>query len=344
MPIIDRRPQTADLSKLTSPPEPLAASQSRHRSRSTGADRAAAGLLLALAVLLALPAALQAQEATWPPTPTDFTAVPGGAGKVTLSWTTPGDGGSPITKHEIRQQYPYQNFWVDIPNSAAGGTNANSYTVSNLIEDGTNYHFHLRARNAEGVGNAAHSARAKAGTVPPAPTNFMAEPGNRQVNLSWTTPGSGSNPIIRHELQLDVGNGFGGWFSIPDSAAGGTNANSYTMLNRPSLTYIFKARAQNSTGSSEASSEVSVTVVSTDATLSNLSLSDGTLTPAFASGTTSYTASVGNAVSQITVTSTKSDTTPRSSISTRATRRSPTPTGRPPASRWISMWARTRSR
>ena len=131
------------------------------------------------------------------------------------------------------------------------------------------------------------------------------------MSFTWTTPGDGGTAIIRHQLRLSVdGAPIDGsnWFDIPDSAAGGTNANSYTMLNRPSLTFTFQVRAVNSTGSSEASSEVSVTVVSTDATLSNLSLSDGTLTPAFASGTTSYTASVGNAVSQITVTPTKSDT------------------------------------
>ena len=49
-----------------------------------------------------------------------------------------------------------------------------------------------------------------------------------------------------------------------------------------------------------------------DATLSGLVLNDGTndltLTPTFATDTTSYTASVGDAVSQITVTPTKSDT------------------------------------
>ena len=44
---------------------------------------------------------------------------------------------------------------------------------------------------------------------------------------------------------------------------------------------------------------------STDATLSSLSMSAGTLSPAFASGTTSYTSSVGNAVEQITVTANK---------------------------------------
>ncbi|WP_169445939.1 cadherin-like beta sandwich domain-containing protein, partial [Pannonibacter phragmitetus] len=46
---------------------------------------------------------------------------------------------------------------------------------------------------------------------------------------------------------------------------------------------------------------------STVATLANLVLSQGTLTPAFSSGTTSYTASVGNAVTSLTVTPTVTD-------------------------------------
>ena len=45
-------------------------------------------------------------------------------------------------------------------------------------------------------------------------------------------------------------------------------------------------------------------VLSSDATLSGLSISSGTLTPAFASGTTGYTASVANSVTSITVTPT----------------------------------------
>ena len=47
---------------------------------------------------------------------------------------------------------------------------------------------------------------------------------------------------------------------------------------------------------------------STDATLSGLSLSDGTFSPTFASGATDYTAPVGSTVSSITVTPTTSDT------------------------------------
>jgi len=49
---------------------------------------------------------------------------------------------------------------------------------------------------------------------------------------------------------------------------------------------------------------ITVTRISADATLSNLTLSTGTLTPAFASGTTSYTASVANTVASITATPT----------------------------------------
>ena len=51
------------------------------------------------------------------------------------------------------------------------------------------------------------------------------------------------------------------------------------------------------------------TPLSTDATLSALSLGTGvTLEPAFAAGTTSYTAAVGNAVDEVTVTPTTTDT------------------------------------
>ncbi|MFN4127706.1 beta strand repeat-containing protein, partial [Pannonibacter indicus] len=63
----------------------------------------------------------------------------------------------------------------------------------------------------------------------------------------------------------------------------------------------------NDTGSAAYSLLINAAPASTDATLSNLVLSQGTLTPGFASGTTSYTASVGNAVTSLTVTPTVTD-------------------------------------
>src|SRR5262249_37767526 len=51
------------------------------------------------------------------------------------------------------------------------------------------------------------------------------------------------------------------------------------------------------------------TTISTNANLSALSLSGGTLTPAFSSGTTSYTSTVANAFATVTVTPTAADAT-----------------------------------
>ena len=57
-------------------------------------------------------------------------------------------------------------------------------------------------------------------------------------------------------------------------------------------------------GSSSDSSSDGSTTASTDATLSGLTLSSGTLSPTFASGTTSYTVSVANTVTALTLTPT----------------------------------------
>jgi LPXTG-motif cell wall-anchored protein len=53
--------------------------------------------------------------------------------------------------------------------------------------------------------------------------------------------------------------------------------------------------------------EYQASIPSTDATLSNLSVSPGTLSPAFASATTEYNVEVPNAVNSITLTATKAD-------------------------------------
>ena len=67
--------------------------------------------------------------------------------------------------------------------------------------------------------------------------------------------------------------------------------------------YSYNAYATNSEGTSY-TSVATFSTLSTNADLSALTLSSGTLSPDFASGTTSYTASVGNATTSITVTPT----------------------------------------
>ena len=81
-----------------------------------------------------------------------------GDARVTLTWTAAPDGGSPVTKHRYRQRAgdnAYRN-WADIPNSAEGGTNGASYTVTGLTNN-TAYTFQVRAVNARGEGPEATS-------------------------------------------------------------------------------------------------------------------------------------------------------------------------------------------
>jgi len=77
-------------------------------------------------------------------------------------------------------------------------------------------------------------------------------------------------------------------------------------LNVGSNTITTVVTAQDGTTSQTYTTTVTrAAAASTDATLSALTLSSGTLSPTFASGTTSYTASVANSVSSITVTPTR---------------------------------------
>ena len=76
-------------------------------------------------------------------------------------------------------------------------------------------------------------------------------------------------------------------------------------LNVGSNTITTLVKAQNGTTTKTYTIVVTrAATLSSDATLSSLGISSGTLTPAFASGTTSYTDSVANSVSSVTITPT----------------------------------------
>ncbi|MEO8133509.1 MAG: cadherin-like beta sandwich domain-containing protein [Betaproteobacteria bacterium] len=89
-----------------------------------------------------------------------------------------------------------------------------------------------------------------------------------------------------------VGSGTTGVFTV-----GGTGLTTDTG-------YSFKAYATNSVGTKHSTPVSTFTTLSTNANLSNLVLTTATLSPAFASGTTSYTASVPNSTTSVTVTPT----------------------------------------
>jgi hypothetical protein len=101
-----------------------------------------------------------------------------------------------------------------------------------------------------------------------------------------------------------------GWYCVYNGT--GTTVNVTGLL--PATTYqVMTIEYDGLVGSQIYLSTVStgnpagVTTLSNVATLSNLTISQGTLTPIFATGTINYTASVSNAVASITVTPTTTD-------------------------------------
>ena len=90
---------------------------------------------------------------TAPDAPRSLTAE-GGNQEVTLRWLAPtSNGGGPILRYQYRQTYGSQGYgnWMDIANSAPGEANANSYTVTGLLNN-ARYRFEVRAENTGGPG------------------------------------------------------------------------------------------------------------------------------------------------------------------------------------------------
>jgi len=162
--------------------------------------------------------------------PQSLVATPGD-GQVSLTWTAPAsDGGSAITKYQVRQD---SGEWIDITGSL-------TYNFTGLTND-TSYTFKVRAVNAVGNGTeAAITAMPQAATTAPTePQSLVATPGDGQVSLTWTAPASdGGSAIIKYQVRQDSGE----WIDITGSLTynftGLTNDTSYT----------FKVRVVNAVG------------------------------------------------------------------------------------------------
>ena len=184
--------------------------------------------------------------------PTPFTAT-GGDGQATLAWTSGGDGGSPITKWQLRRQTS-TNVWGDWTDIDGSGASTTSHTVTGL-DNGRTYTFQVRAVNTTGGGAASDSSVAT--MLPAKPAGFAATPNDGSVALSWTSPNNAS--ITRWEYRYKTGSGdFGSWTEVASSGASTTSA-SVTLAN--GKTYGFELRAVNATGNGAASDEATATMI-----------------------------------------------------------------------------------
>ena len=151
----------------------------------------------------------------------------------------------------------------------------------------------------------------RAATVPGAPTGLSATAnGSTQIDLSWTAPSSdGGASISGYKIEVSSDSGT----SWTDLVANNTTTTySHTGLS-PSTTRHYRVSAINSVGTGAASNvddatTDAATTTSSDATLSALTVNDGTTEHTIDLATTPYTVNVRNAVTTVTLTATPTHT------------------------------------
>jgi hypothetical protein len=161
-------------------------------------------------------------QPTAPGTPTNVTAVPGNA-QATLSWTAPGDGGSPITSYTVT---PFIGSTAQPPVTITGSPPATGTTVTGLT-NGTTYTFTVRATNAIGTSPASAASNAVTPSAAPPPAFVQRDTGHGLNKTSQAVTPTG-NITAGNRIVVEVGI----WNSSHASARTVTDAagNTYTKV------------------------------------------------------------------------------------------------------------------
>lgn len=189
-----------------------------------------------------------------PSAPTNLIATAGN-GQVTISFTAPADGGSPITNYKY---------------STNGGTSYSSFSPADIsspvtitgLTNGQTYNIGLLAINAVGDGIPSSIILVSTATVPSPPTGVSAVPGDGQATVYFTPSVSdGGSPIIGYMVSTPDNITAPG-SSSPITISGLTNGRPYT----------FRVTATNSVGTSvQSTASVAVTPSGVPAPPTNLS-------------------------------------------------------------------------
>ncbi|MFI5934531.1 fibronectin type III domain-containing protein [Actinoplanes sp. NPDC051494] len=181
---------------------------------------------------------VQVTPAAVPGAPTAVTVTRGDR-SATVAFTAPaGDGGSPVLGYD-----------VSLDNGATWAELAANRTVAGLA-NGTTYAVRVRARNAVGAGPGSLRADVTPATVPAAPADLSATPGDALVAVSFTAPDSGGDPITGYQVSTDDGVT---WAALPGDRVvrGLSNGTAYTV----------RVRALNGVGTGATSASSTVTPV-----------------------------------------------------------------------------------
>lgn len=142
----------------------------------------------------------------------DLAVAEASAASLTLRWSAPPDGGSPILRYDVQRLFGVEvvhvvGGWGLLRSGADGdggwpeGETAHAFEVERPFA-GVGRSYRVRAWNAAGPGEwsaPTPPAGGAAPAAPPRPEVAAVDPG--AVSLRWTAPGDGGAPIFVYEVQ-----------------------------------------------------------------------------------------------------------------------------------------------
>lgn len=224
-----------------------------------------------------------ATPVTTPSAPTSLVATPAD-GEISISFTAPNDGGSPITNYE----YSIDDGAIYVFFSPA--QTSSPITISNLT-NGQSYIIKLKAVNAVGSGPASTAVTSTPRTTPTAPQNLEATVGDGSVTIAFTGPASnGGATITNYKYSIDGGSTFTAFSpaqsSSPVTISGLTNGQSYTI----------RLKAVNVAGEGLTSAQITATPITVPSAPTSLvaTPSDGSVSVAFTTPTSDGASPITN--------------------------------------------------
>ena len=231
-----------------------------------------------------------------PPGQVTGVAVAAGAEQLAVSWVAVSDAGG----YKVQWKSGEEDYDEERQAVLAGGDTA-SHTITELTA-GTEYTVRVIATkdNADDGPPSSEVTGIPTSSPPGQVTGVAVAAGAEQLAVSWVAVSdAGGYKVQRKSGEEDYDEE-----RQAVLAGGDTVSHTITELTAGTEYTVRVIATKDNADDGPPSSEVTgiPTFLPTDATLISLSISDGTLTPAFAADTTSYTALVANAVSSITVT------------------------------------------
>ena len=178
---------------------------------------------------------------------------------VSLSWSAPFNGGSPITDYIIEYKNSSSTTYTIFNDGISTVTSASASSLSN----GVSYNFRISALNSAGAGVTSSIITATPVATASRPTqitNVTASSGDSSVVLSWSAPFNGGSPIIDYIIEYKNNNS-NNYTIFNDGLSANTSVTVSSLIN--SVNYNFRVSALNSAGAGVTSSIITATPVAT---------------------------------------------------------------------------------